>query len=793
MTVYDNEIKDIVSFLKRPVVVATDLWDTTKTNGHELFTANFPEKLIANKMYREKLEGFVSLYATLVIKVQVNSQPFQQGRLMLQYIPYAQYMPDHVEMVNKSLAGRSGCPRVDLDLSVGTEIELRIPYVACHLQYNLVTGQGSFGSIYLVVYSQLKDQASGTGAVEYTVWAHLEDVKPSYATGANVYQGNDPQIRAFAQMENQKMHDTNVISTGVGQVSQGLTTLSKDPLLGNVLSKPAWISGKMANLLQQMGFSKPTSEAPATEIKQRYQNRMSNYNGVDTSHRLALSATNSIETNNVSGSDLDEMMINKIASIPNYWTRFTWPSTGDGSATGTTLFSDFATPYKVSPYSTSLTNVYTTTHLGFLSNIFAYWRGSLVYTFKFVKTQYHSGRLLISYIPYHSVGVLGQTEPDISKTIKMVVDLRTSTEVSFTVDFPSTRFWMHSVYPGAPSLSNGANANAYLYNACHGIIRVDVLNKLVAANNVSDSIDCIVEVSGGPDLTFAVPVAPNYIPYNGDLEAADFEMVSRPQAQMMSVDTITRNEAQTGSTPAPLSGIGYRYNWSPEANCIGEKIFSARQLIKRFAAVSNTTFDSGSNALAVAPFQFNPPVTSTTATQRYGYLDYFSTIYAFSRGGIRLKLLNFNNYGTTRYPSREVWRVRMLNGVCDNMFNWLSTIPAFSPDDPAKKWAFTTVNSIPKMAETLVDTVIEGQLEVEVPYYNVSHISPVLLSKTNSVTVENMLKGNIPASLVSMEIVSSIPETESITIGNVLYRAAADDFSFSYLIGVPLMVNQPRS
>jgi CII-binding regulator of phage lambda lysogenization HflD len=87
------------------------------------------------------------------------------------------------------LQGRSGCPRTDLDLSVGTEIEKRIPYGGPHVKYNLITGQGSVGAIYLVVYSQLRDQISGTGSVEYTVWAHLEDVDVQYPTGANIFTG----------------------------------------------------------------------------------------------------------------------------------------------------------------------------------------------------------------------------------------------------------------------------------------------------------------------------------------------------------------------------------------------------------------------------------------------------------------------------------------------------------------------------------------------------------------------------------------------------------------------------
>jgi len=120
MTAREDRIHTVTDFLSRPIVIQTGLWASTQATETQLYTTNFPEALISNAMYQEKLRGFVGLRATLVVKVQVNSQPFQQGRLMLQYFPYAQYMPNRVTFVNSTLQGRSGCPRTDLDLSVGT-------------------------------------------------------------------------------------------------------------------------------------------------------------------------------------------------------------------------------------------------------------------------------------------------------------------------------------------------------------------------------------------------------------------------------------------------------------------------------------------------------------------------------------------------------------------------------------------------------------------------------------------------------------------------------------------------
>jgi hypothetical protein len=90
MTTREERNHSITDFLSRPIIITTGIWGPTivpEGAGSQLYTANFPEVLISNAMYQEKLRGFVGLRATLVIKVQVNSQPFQHGSLLLKYIP----------------------------------------------------------------------------------------------------------------------------------------------------------------------------------------------------------------------------------------------------------------------------------------------------------------------------------------------------------------------------------------------------------------------------------------------------------------------------------------------------------------------------------------------------------------------------------------------------------------------------------------------------------------------------------------------------------------------------------
>lgn len=671
----EHTVKD---FLSRPMLVNSFLWSTSTTAGTALPSLvagdagayKFPEIFLQKAAWRDKLRGFVGLRATLVIKVQVNSMPFQQGRLMLQYIPYAKYLSSQVALINSTLAGRSGCPHVDLDLSVSTECELRVPYVSPHLYYNLVTGQGSFGHAYLVVYSPLGVATTEKTSVEVSIWAHLEDIDIQFPTGADV-------ITVQMGKEDEDLVKNNAVSKGLGHVASGLHSLSKIPVLGPWLSIPAWITEAAGYVFKLFGWSKPTVKGPITETKLRTTPRMCTFDGADTSHKLALCSENEVATRpGMAGTSKDEMALQYLAQTPNYWNRFTWAAT---ATTNTTLFQDFVTPAKIAPISSTITNRFYSTHLGYISSCFNCWRGSIVYNFKFVKTKFHSGRVCIYYVPYYFEKDLTASTVDRLRCQRMVVDLRTATEVSFTVPYVSSRPWMFCA-PMVDKLVLGAGTadkGDRKFQYATGSIYVEVLNALVSPSSVKDDIDVIVEVYGGEDIEFASPRDPLYLPFAGTVSVSDtvinevatggnrtarslgvsdnrrrsssrsvermqgdqpisndepdnatfkppplvrrqtgieklfdqrypkdkrssesdsgfywqdtptseWRWINKPEkivAQMMSEEeAAARNDAQTGKTAKPIVNALTVSNWGPAAYCMGEKVVSVRQLVKR--------------------------------------------------------------------------------------------------------------------------------------------------------------------------------------------------------------------
>jgi len=72
------------------------------------------------------------------------------------------------------------------------------------------------------------------------------------------------------------------------------------------------------------------------------------------------------------------------------------------------------------------------TPLCYFGRMYDYWRGSITYKIKIVKTQYHKGRILISWDP--NITVIGVSNLE-TAVFSKVVDLEMEDEVEFTIPY----------------------------------------------------------------------------------------------------------------------------------------------------------------------------------------------------------------------------------------------------------------------------------------------------------------------------------------------------------------------
>ena len=151
----------VISFLERPQLLKQSNWSSDQKRGSELFqfTVNAPNyipNLLLTTMIKNKLDGFASFRATAVIRLQVNSQPFQQGRLLMAAIPMPTLIAPRDTYIARHISHLQAVNHVQLDINKQSEVTLRIPFVSPFNAYDLIHGQYPWARVVVAIYSELR-------------------------------------------------------------------------------------------------------------------------------------------------------------------------------------------------------------------------------------------------------------------------------------------------------------------------------------------------------------------------------------------------------------------------------------------------------------------------------------------------------------------------------------------------------------------------------------------------------------------------------------------------------------
>jgi hypothetical protein len=765
--VNDGRSHNIISFLERPIMMVTAAWPTTTERGTVLQAFELPWDMLFKDMYKTKVDRFYGFRADCEIRVQVNSQPFQAGRLLLSWIPGYRYLGNkqqYYSSTTTSLAANvkylppiTGSPHIDLDLSTCTEATMCVPYISPYSFSELTNGIGSMGRFQLVVYSPLSDTQTGT--VDYTIFMNFKNIQLRYPTGL--------PLTATAQIGSEAVEEAGgagIITSTASAISTALGAVADIPGVSQFAQPALWVSKNIADVARQFGWSKPTSiEAPHV-TKLSSTRFMANSDGVDTSHILSLLSDNSLETDaSLFRTNVDEMALSHVARTQTFYTRFAWSTT---AAAGSVLFSAPITPnfYR---YTISTTQ-YAPTTLAYTSAAFRQWRGGINFNFKFVKTKFHSGRVRIIYVPGdYSAGTTLPANFDIDANYSTVVDLRSDTDVEFNVPYVAIQQWLlvDNAFPGT------ARTNFF----STGTIYMVVLNELRAVSAVASSIDVITEVGAASDFELSIPRLPsiypsdvNFPPPATTTTSSVLEKLVRATAQVGETEAVMAPPEvvqATGAITAPLTSKEFSgTTYVGGAITVGEKVSSIRQVIKRFHKIYS---DAAAGNLITGSYQLQPskvnsPLNSgSTLPRSIDMYDYYSYLYAFFRGSFRFKVLP---YDSQIYAAR----VRLLP-------EQLITSGA-SPVD--------FVNALlPEYfiaADVYMPRNIEGVFEFQVPHYSRYPILPIIAGGNIS---SDLFQRNFTEIDLSTSSTNALLDRTKITV----YRAVGDDFSFNQLIGPPFV------
>jgi hypothetical protein len=762
--VYDSSSdllnQSITDFLSKPVILQSGTLTTTDT------FSTFPgfivprDILAANVLFKNKLDGFLGFRASICFRIVINANRFQQGRYLFTYVPLGgvdsnttqttRWINDHLSTVVQ----RTTVPHVEIDLCCDTEATIKIPFNSARNFFPISSitesiAIGAWGHVKLSPYVPLTAVA-GNVTCGFTIYASFEDIQ--------LVSAAMPQSGRIFTSKKSRKSDTEIEqdSANIGPISSALikvrdasSIIGQIPLLSAYANSVSWFADIGASAAKVFGWSKPVSLAPSGRVTQNYLPFVSNVDGPDMSFPLSYSYENSVgAANGFSGTDIDELSFQYLATIPVWISTNTWSTS---QVAGTEIRGFFVNP--VADIFTTVVNTSSFKHyspLQFVASHFEHWRGSIVYKMKIAKTEFHSGRLMIVFSPFVSNNVsVHPTYEDSPYLHRHIIDIRETNEFTYAVPFVS-----ESPYK---SCINDTSGHV-------GSIRVFVVEPLVAPDTVSSSVSLIFEKCAGPDIEFAIPsqFIDNYYtgitPQMGDV----FGSVQQGSNVCSNMDSTVGASLIKGDSSVNA------------LHCVGEKILSFRSLLKKPNKINRSNASTVANYMNIIPYGISSgtviAAVNTAPISLNDMYAYLASCYVYSRGGVRLKFID-NQAVTATAPIIVALDTRPANSTIRGLLMGYDSI------DVAGTTEVTALNNMPFM---VYRAGYSG--EVQVPHYHKYH------SRVNSDCVLN-------ASTLYNDSFSSLAPRLYVTRRSMppgaseaqLLRSISDDGNFGGFISVPPM------
>ena len=550
---YDQHIgSELGDFLKRATPIKTITWSTADTDlaaqafdpWYEFF--NQP----ANK---KKVDNFNFANCNLRLRFVMNATPFLAGLVKITYLPLSGHTPESVPV---SIAGRiplSQRHHVDMLPQCNSTGVMSLPFFYHKSFVDITSAQDlrDLGRIRPVIISGLKHAQNITASINITCYAEAENLHLSGPTAKLAVQSSGREEYGKGPVEKMATSIANIASVGesIPSIAPFATATS------SVASGVSWVASLFG-----------WTNVPVIDDVQPYKSLThhslaSAYIG-EPVEKLTLDPKNelTVDPRTVGLDGTDELALENIVGRKSFVTSTTW---NGSDPVDKTLLSLGVVPtlYDIVDSDSPQEAIYSTP-VGHLSWLFKNWHGDLIYTFEFINTQYHKGRVRITWDPSADLVTTSDTT---NTCFTQIVDLGKYTQVKVRCKYMQATPWLETpkdISGGpwfSPSIDNAAIINHQTDGFTNGTITVRVLNELTGP---SDPTSCAINVyvEAAENFTFGNPRSrlPLHSIYPVQSSEQDEEVIE-----------VSTSESNANSEP-------YK-----NVICMGEQIKSLRTLLRR--------------------------------------------------------------------------------------------------------------------------------------------------------------------------------------------------------------------
>lgn len=789
----DANDASLANFFSRPIKIAEEEWSTSANLNFDLdpWSLYFDNPRVANR-----LNNFSLMKANLKVKVVINGNGFQYGRMLVSYLPFDVYdsLSTNAALVRSDLVQASQQPHIFLNPTASTGGELKLPMFNYQNYFEVVESQWSeMGRLFFRTLNPLRHANGATDVVTITVFAWAEDVSMSVLTSV------DQDTLTPQSGEIETANKEGMISGPATSVAKFAAYLKGVPYIAPFATATEIGAGAVASMAKIFGYCRP----PITKTPEPYRptqvSSLALTNVPDNAQKLTVDDKQelSIDPRIAGIGPADPLNIREIAKRESYLTTFDW---NIGTAPDTLLWNA-----RLDPCTWAQDNgppvSYHFPACCMAALPFSHWKGSMKFRFQIVCSSFHKGRLKIVYDPNFIANNTYLGFSEYNTNYLKIVDIAEEQDFTIEIGNGQERNFLNHALPGQDGVTELYSTTRYISKGTgNGVIGVLVVNELTTPNSiVTNDIEINVFVSMGDDFEVAVPddYFQHFVlkPQSGELlEPQSGELVTESQ------NTDEPDAPQQSETTI----IGLPPAEDPNLNKVfmGEAITSFRTVLKRYNLWNtipklDTVPMVISGRFASFPYfrgNVAGAVDTTSLAAPYNYvntvlLHWVRSAFSGSRGSIRYKLVprGHQTVGDRVEVQRAPWKPTTPEYRMDiqSLNTYVNTKVART--DIMSEWEPATGNSVPEDEKpfpgyrgmTLTTNQVNGALEFEMPYYSAYRFTPGKL--------EGLTDSSLWEAAWDFRVFYNGSGTYTNSSTYDVYVAAGEDFQTYFFSGLPRM------
>lgn len=757
----------IKTFLERAQIIVEGVVASTDQVHSILLFEKLPDIILKNSILQCKIRGFKAGRFTMCFKLVVQKQPFQAGILMLAALPISSVC-ERDNSYYANINQQSGGPSVMLNLAETNDVSLKIPFIAPQVFYDLVDPVTNLGTLAMSVVSPIVSAAATN--VPYTLYGWLEEPEIEFPVAKlpksyGTVQERAREILKYMGKDNPTIEEIEKITLMVPQSAE----TSKSTLMKRAQNYKSLRNNRTIHNLSDVN---KLIAAP----------NLGTASGSQPSHVHSYDVNvNQATMDSLYNATEDDMNIDNILRKPVLNTSFNWNTS---QAAKTRIFSAPVNNQGVMWTSTQISTAQRayasmTDYIHFLSNFFLYWRGIIVYKFDIAKTNFHSGRIAVTFVP----NSFGQNDTaDLNTVYTKIIDIQSGpSSFEFEVPFVSDTLYKQCLkrnkdITGYSDYWEGAN-----YENTTGSVFVYVLNPLRAPNTVANSVNIVVSryaknfsFAGVSPITFTSAVffkeiakeetKVNMVPQADD----EIEDENQQDEDIISGRNFTAKQMKM-STFSKQNVSKYRQFLSHV--CVGEHVSTLKTIIQLPHHKIAVNFQDGGDLVLAQSSYTSREIHDSGIPSNFPVdkLDILAQMYGLSTGGVNLTFAPLDDNKLIESWQLPIWNI--YGGNTTQFTTW--SYPYDSSHQLVVQNKYLILDSA---SRTISDPQVEPIMSISYPY---RASTPVVYNTCHRQGVGDDITTQIRAYALS----NSIALVKNIK--NFIFRAANPDFKFYFLTGPP--------